>query len=154
MMEINIENRQSQVEMTDELISVLESTVMKVLEIEEIDRAGEVDISLVDETTIRDLNREHRGKDEVTDVLSFPQYEDLESLRRESGYLVMGDVVLCTTRAMEQAERFGHSLEREMAYLVVHSLYHLMGYDHLTPEEKAPMREKEEAALAAMGIGR
>lgn len=154
MINIEIETMQERFEVTSGMQETLHRVIETVLGIEGIDGEGEVAVSLVDEEAIKDLNREHRGKDEVTDVLSFPQYASLDEIRAVQGYLVLGDIVLCAGRAAEQAEEFGHSLERELAYLVVHSLYHLMGYDHLESAEKAAMREKEEFALERLGIRR
>ena len=119
-------------------------------------------VTFVTPEEIRSLNAEYRDKDAVTDVLSFPMFATLEEARQdyaqfgsEEGYeLALGDVVINKQRAEEQAEEFGHSVEREIVYLMVHSLFHLMGYDHETEEDKAVMRAKEEAVMNALGITR
>ena len=109
------------------------------------DRA-EISLTLVEPEEIKSLNAEYRNVDSVTDVLSFPQFEDKEQMPSE-GELCLGDVVICVERAQQQAEEYGHSFEREMVYLLVHSLLHLLGYDHMDDDEKAIMREKDEHVM-------
>ena len=125
-------------------------------------RDGYVFIQLVDKSTIREINRDHRDTDKVTDVLSFPMMDYYRGECRESfpcltesGELELGDMVICTTRAREQAREFGHSFARECAYLTVHSVLHLLGFDHVDEgAEKAAMREKEEKILKKLGLER
>ena len=116
-----------------------------------LDETTEVSLSFVSPEEIRQINRDYREKDAVTDVLSFPQYNDQEEIRRES-YACLGDVIICPERAKEQAEEYGHSYIREMVYLMVHSMLHLLGYDHMEEDEKAVMRTKEEAVMAELSI--
>ena len=113
----------------------------------------EISVTFVDDETIREINRENRGVDSVTDVLSFPQFDDLAEIDQKRPYL-LGDVVLCTAQAQRQAEEFGHSVDRELVYLFVHSMCHLVGYDHMTEEEKAEMRAAEEAVMAGLDLKR
>lgn len=113
----------------------------------------EISLTLVDAAEIQQLNRDYRNVDKVTDVLSFPQYDDLNDLPEE-GELMLGDVIICRQRAEEQAEEFGHSVEREMVYLFVHSVCHLLGYDHMNDEEKAEMRAKEESVMEQINVTR
>ncbi len=113
----------------------------------------EISVSFVDDETIREINRDNRGVDSVTDVLSFPQFDDLADIDQRRPYL-LGDVVLCTAQAQRQAEEFGHSADRELIYLFVHSMCHLVGYDHMTEEEKAEMRAAEEAVMAELDLKR
>lgn len=113
----------------------------------------EISVSFVDDETIREINRDNRGVDRVTDVLSFPQFDDLADIDQKRPYL-LGDVVLCTAQAQRQAEEFGHSVDRELVYLFVHSMCHLVGYDHMTEEEKAEMRAAEEAVMAGLDLKR
>ncbi|MBR4151142.1 MAG: rRNA maturation RNase YbeY [Firmicutes bacterium] len=144
------------------------------LEGEELDPAQfSVSVSFVEPEEIRRLNREYRGVDEVTDVLSFPQYDSLFDLYDEledpelaeedaefaamdgiddSEEMAIGDVVICEQRCREQADEFGHSYERELIYLFVHSVCHLLGYDHMNDEDKAEMRAKEESVMNELGI--
>jgi probable rRNA maturation factor len=104
---------------------------------------SEISVSLVTEDAMRALNREHRGKDAVTDVLSFP------------GSLGgLGDIVLCPAVATAQAEEYGHSLEREMAFLAIHGLLHLLGYDHQDEAGEQAMCEEQEKILEALNIVR
>ena len=126
------------------------------------ERDGFVYIQLVDGEEIRELNSAHRGIDKVTDVLSFPMMDYYRGECREkmpclteSGELEIGDMVICTDRAREQAREFGHSFPRECASLTVHSILHLLGFDHVDEgEEKAAMREKEEKILKKLGLER
>ena len=129
---------------------------------------GDVPLSIefvfVAEEEIRRLNRELRNTDKVTDVLSFPSLDDIKGEELyaedfpyeidEEGNLMIGSVAVCVKRAQEQAEEYGHSFERELHYLLVHGIMHCLGYDHMTDEEKAEMREKEEWGLGKLGIMR
>ena len=123
-----------------------------------------MELVFTDEEGIRSLNASTRGKDAVTDVLSFPNLENIfcKPIRKadfpfdtdEEGNLFLGSVVICRQRAAQQAEEYGHSLEREVYYLAVHGLCHLLGYDHEEGSDKALMREREERILSAMNLGR
>ena len=113
----------------------------------------EISVSFVDANEIHELNREYRGVDAVTDVLSFPQYEKKEYFP-SYGTICLGDVVICSEQALLQADEFGHSPEREILYLFVHSVLHLLGYDHMDDEEKKKMREKEEAVMREIEVER
>lgn len=123
-----------------------------------------IELLFVDAEEIRSLNKQTRGVDSVTDVLSFPTLDGIKNKRidgkehpfdvDEDGNLLLGSIVICKERAKEQAEEYGHSLRRELAYLFVHGVMHCLGYDHMVDEEKAEMREKEEFVLKKMGITR
>jgi len=113
-------------------------------------RRGSMEIFAVEPEEIRALNREQRGIDRVTDVLSFPMAAPGET--PADGY--WGDIVLCPARAFEQAAEYGHSAERELAFLTVHGALHLFGYDHELPEEEAAMAAKQKAILERMGLPR
>lgn len=125
-----------------------------VMEAEEVcgDRA-EISLTMVSPEEIRELNRDYRNVDSVTDVLSFPQFEGKEDLPEE-GEICLGDVVICEDKVREQAAEYGHSYEREFTYLFVHSLLHLLGYDHMNDEEKAVMRNKEEEVMNRLDLRR
>lgn len=122
------------------------------------------EIVLVEEETIRQLNRDTRGVDAVTDVLSYPALQDVRGVRLtrekfpcdldEEGNLFLGSIAVCENRAREQAEEYGHSYLRELHYLAVHGLCHLLGYDHMTEEDKREMREKEEKILKKIDLAR
>lgn len=116
------------------------------------DRA-EISLTLVSPEEIKELNAQFRNVDSVTDVLSFPQFEDKEGLP-DGGEICLGDVVICVERAAEQAEEYGHGIQREMVYLFVHSLLHLLGYDHIEDDERHVMREKEEHVMEHVDLGR
>ena len=117
-------------------------------------RAVEVSVALVDDRTIARLNRQYRGKEGPTDVLSFPLADSLDEPQPEGGPVLLGEVVISVARALEQAERYGHSPQRELAYLAVHGCLHLLGYDHHDPASQRIMRAREEAALEACGLTR
>ncbi len=122
------------------------------------------EIIVTDEAEIRRLNAEARGIDAVTDVLSFPSLDGIrgKALKKadfpfevdEEGNIFLGSIVICEKRAREQAEEYGHSYMRELHYLAVHGLWHLLGYDHMTEEDKPEMRAKEEKILSKLGITR
>lgn len=114
----------------------------------------ELSVTFVGLDEIHELNREYRGVDRPTDVLSFPQFEDLEEEIPEVGEICLGDVVICREKAEEQAEEFGHSFEREMVYLFTHSVLHLLGYDHMEEDEKKVMRQREEEIMEQIGLMR
>ena len=122
------------------------------LDLEQVDKErAEISVTFVEAEEIRNLNREYRNTDKVTDVLSFPQFDDLNEIP-EFEEICLGDVVICKDRAMEQAEEFGHSFEREIIYLFTHSILHLLGYDHMEEEEKKEMRQREEEVMEHLGI--
>lgn len=126
-----------------------------VLREEKIQGDSEVSVTFVDNEEIRRLNKEFRDIDSATDVLSFPLGENGEyDINPDTGAKLLGDVVISLERAMEQAKEFGHSLEREVCYLSVHSMFHLLGYDHMEPQEKAEMRMKEETVMTRIGLER
>lgn len=128
---------------------------------------AEVNLTLTDNAKIREINQMYREIDTPTDVLSFPllsyvqagdfsgieeDYED--NFNPDTGEVMLGDIVISVDRVIEQASSYGHSVRREYAFLIVHSMLHLFGYDHMTPEEEAQMEEKQNAILSAMGIFR
>jgi probable rRNA maturation factor len=117
----------------------------------------EVSLSFTDAGAMRELNARYRGVDRVTDVLSFPQYESSDAFKdaieRFAGMrMSLGDIVICPERALAQASEYGHSPERETAYLFVHGLLHLLGCDHEDEDAKRRMRTEEEAAMAAVSL--
>ncbi len=114
-----------------------------------------VNIVLTTAENIRNINREHRGIDKETDVLSFPMFEanEIENINPETED-VLGDVVISLEQIKKQAKEYGHTLERELAYMLVHSFYHLMGYDHMKEEDKKTMRAKEDIILEKLNITR
>ncbi|MBE6759169.1 MAG: rRNA maturation RNase YbeY [Ruminococcaceae bacterium] len=127
-----------------------------VLEMENFTDRAEVNIYFVDSDRIREENNRHRKVDSVTDVLSFPLGENGQyDTNPETGAKMLGDILICVSRAVEQAERFGHSFRREIAYLTAHSMLHLLGYDHEAGGlESVHMREKEESVMVKLGLPR
>jgi metalloprotein, YbeY/UPF0054 family len=113
----------------------------------------EVSVTFVGLGEIRAINKEYRDIDSSTDVLSFPQFNDPQEIPAE-GRVSIGDVVICTEQALLQAEEFGHSEERELVYLFVHSIFHLLGYDHMNEEDKEEMRRAEEDIMSNIGLKR
>lgn len=113
---------------------------------------AEISVTFVSSEEIHELNKVYRGKDCVTDVLSFPQYESMEEMKSVKGILCLGDVVICPEQALLQADEFGHSGERELVYLFVHSVFHLLGYDHMEEEDKREMRAHEEKIMSQIGL--
>ena len=139
------------------LTELIETAIEKTLRRERFRKNAEVSVTFVDNEEIHALNREFRDKDKPTDVLSFPLWDADEGFELDPaiGAVALGDIVISAERAHEQAEEFGHSVEREICYLAVHSILHLLGYDHMDEGPmKAQMREREEAILGALGIPR
>ena len=151
-----IENKQKAVKIPTGIRLLMRRCCHAVLELEHFEGSAEVDISIVDNAEIQEINREHRKIDAVTDVLSFPLGENGPSdLHPQTGAKQLGDIVISIERAMVQAEQYGHSLQREMGYLTVHSMLHLLGYDHVDGGlEAVRMREKEEAVMTSVGLPR
>ena len=147
MIEVLFDNRQDIMEITDENINAVKNAVSTVLEAENAHGDFEVSVSFVTNEEIRELNRDYRNVDSETDVLSFPMDDD-----EFNGVIILGDIVLSTQRIIEQANEFGHSLEREMIYLTVHSMLHLLGYDHLSNSEKKEMRSREKEIMKELQL--
>lgn len=123
---------------------------------ENFNGSAEVSVRFVNDEEIHKLNLKYRQKDSSTDVLSFPLgIEGVYDVNNDTGAQMLGDIVISTEHAVEQAERYGHSLQREIGYLTVHSMLHLLGYDHEQGGlALVHMREKEEAALTQLGLKR
>ncbi len=132
-----------------EFLEIINKSIEKTLEVMDLNSNYEVSVTLVDGKTIRELNREYRGVDKVTDVLSFPL--DFGS-ELDMPITPLGDVVINLEKIKEQAEEFGHSEMRELSYLTVHSLLHLLGFDHIADEDRKDMREKEKEIMKALDI--
>ena len=148
-------NEQSDFEISDDMISLLKSAAVSVLRNEYLSGKFEISLTFCSEDEIKQLNLAHRGIDKVTDVLSFPLGEDGEYPENlsNSAY-VLGDIVICAKRAVEQAEEYGHSTEREFAFLCAHSVLHLLGYDHMEADEAEQMDALQEKALEDINIRR
>lgn len=135
---------------------IIKKVLQKCFEIEKLENKNlYVNVVLTNAKNIKSINKEHRGIDKETDVLSFPMFEKNEIASLDNtNEDILGDMVISIERVEEQAKEYGHSFERELAYMVVHSFYHLLGYDHMTEEDKKEMREKEENVLGILGIRR
>lgn len=113
-----------------------------------------VSVIISNEEYIQKANKEYRNINKVTDVLSFPMFEKSEIESAKKSPEVLGDIIICIPRVIEQAKEYGHSIEREFSYMLVHGFYHLMGYDHIEEEDKKEMRVKEEIVLGKLKIER
>ena len=131
-----------------EYTSLLRRAARTAVKAERLHCRGMVDVTLISDTEIRELNRIHRGIDKVTDVLSFPMPNEVDP----TGRVFLGDVLISKKRAEEQAGDYGHSLERELAFLTVHGALHLLGYDHETERERAEMRGREDFIMEKLGV--
>lgn len=141
-----------------EMIDTIRNVIENALKYEGIDFATEISLSFVTDDEIRVLNKDFRNIDKKTDVLSFPMYEREDISRvdliKEEHNIALGDIVVSFEACERQAEEYGHSYKRELCYLIVHSVLHLLGYDHMEEGEKEAMRLKEERILEHMGITR
>lgn len=153
---VYITNKQKAVKIPSGLRILIRRCCNAVLEEEHFDKSAEVSVSFVDNGQIAELNAQYRDKPQPTDVLSFPLGESGEyDVNNETGACMLGDVVISMEKAVEQAALYGHTLQREVAFLTVHSMYHLLGYDHEQGGLQAvKMREKEEATLIKLGLPR
>ena len=144
---------------------IINEVVCASLDYEDCPYEAEVNVVLTDNEEIHQVNKEYRNVDAPTDVLSFPMLEydtpsDFEHVEEdfadcfnpETGELVLGDIIISVEKAAEQAEKYGHSLEREYAFLIAHSMLHLMGYDHEVPEEAEVMEKRQAAVLESLHI--
>lgn len=151
-----IKDKQKQVKIPTGIRMLVRRCCNAVLQQEQFEGPAEVDVTFVDGEEIRRLNKEYRDKDTETDVLSFPLGENgVYDKNPETGASMLGDVVISMPRAVEQAKEYGHTLQREVAYLTTHSVLHLLGYDHVEGGiEAVRMREKEELIMNLIGLPR
>jgi probable rRNA maturation factor len=154
--------------LTEEEEELLKSIIDFAVKVEKVNCKYQINVVLVENEEIRTINREHRKIDRITDVLSFPMldfpenkvfkdvYEDnsFDSSMLDGEELVLGDIVLSLERAKEQSIEYEHSFKREMVYLVIHSVLHLLGYDHMNDKDKFKMREREEYILLKFNLNR
>ncbi len=165
-MTITIEN-ESSVKLDFDYEELIRTVVIGCMDFEKCPYEAEVNVLLTDNEVIHEINREHRGIDAPTDVLSFPMvdyqkpadFDPLEDASEdyfnfETGELVLGDIVISLEKVMEQAQNYGHSPRRELAFLVAHSMLHLFGYDHMEEEERSVMEDRQRRILDELGIRR
>lgn len=165
---INFNDEQEALVLSDEIKAAAVSAIELAAKEEGVTGSFGVGVLVVDNEGMREINSDTRNKDEVTDVLSFPMidyeagtvFKDKYSGKKfpvqyyDGEDLMLGDIVVSLERASEQAVEFGHSLKREFCYLIVHSMLHLLGYDHMEDEDKARMRKREEEILGMLEISR
>ncbi len=165
---IYLDNRQEEIKVSEELIKDMEKVIYFALKEEEVENECEVSLVLVNNDEIREINNDTRNIDKATDVLSFPMldypkgkvFKDVYKEKKfdevylDGEELVLGDIVLSLEKALEQSKEYNHSYEREVFYLIVHSILHLLGYDHMIEEEKVIMRKREEEILNKLDIRR
>lgn len=161
-MNISIRNNQKKFKVTKELRDLVRLAAKTSLEYMGLSTKVEISVMFTDNDEIRELNRLHRDIDRATDVLSFPliEYDEEGNFMEEcmdlnpKGELCLGDIVISLERAAEQSEEYGHSFEREVGFLTVHSMLHLLGLDHMTPEDEEEMFEYQREILEEMNLSR
>ncbi len=161
-MKVEIRNDQNKFKVTKEIRNLVRLAVKTSLEYMEFPQNCEISVMFCDNERIKRLNRNHRDIDRVTDVLSFPLFEydeNGEIIEDEldfnpEGEMMLGDIVISLERAAQQAEEYGHSFEREIGFLTVHSMLHLFGFDHMTPEDEEDMFEYQREILEEMNLTR
>ena len=153
---VMIANDQKEVKIPTGVRMLVRRCCHAVLVQENFEGSAEISVTFVDDARIQELNKQHRNIDKATDVLSFPLVENgVYDINPETGAKMLGDIVISMERAVAQAEEYGHPLQREVAFLTVHSMLHLLGYDHVNGGlEAVHMREKEEAVLTQLGLKR
>ena len=148
-----IENEQYERELRVAMKSIVRKAIFNTLVYEGFDFDAEVSVTFVTPERIKELNAEYRNKDSVTDVLSFPMYDDFRDVPSGVNVVSLGDVVICLSKAAEQGYQIGHSIYHEVAFLCVHSTLHLLGYDHeLSKEDEEEMIKKQKEIMEIMGF--
>ncbi|QPC46922.1 rRNA maturation RNase YbeY [Mangrovibacillus cuniculi] len=142
---------------TEQEQALVEKLLQHAAEVEEVPEESEVSVTFVTNEQIRVINHDYRGKDQATDVISFAMEEmgeDELEIIGEDIPLMLGDIIISIERAREQAEEYGHTYERELGFLAIHGLLHLLGYDHMTEEDEKKMFGKQEEILTSYGLSR
>lgn len=148
-----ITNNQKAVKIPTGLRMLIRRCCNAVLQLEKFQGPAEISVTFVDNQEIKKLNAQYRNKDTETDVLSFPMGENgVYDTNMDTGAKILGDVVISMEKAVEQANAFDHSLQREVGYLTAHSVLHLLGYDHIDNMDRVRMREKEELVMDLLGL--
>ena len=154
-LKVIIENNQSVMKIPTGVRMLIRRCCKAVLALEGFTDSAEISVTIVDDATIHELNLKHRGIDRSTDVLSFPLGENGEyDTNMDTGAKMLGDIVISIEHAYEQAEKYGHSQERELAFLIAHSMLHLCGYDHMEEGEREVMEQKQREILEGNGYCR
>ena len=155
-MTLLLDNRSGQ-QLDERKVELMEKAALSALEYENFDTKCEISLSVVNNSEIKEINGQFRGIDRETDVLSFPQLTFAQGeyiARNEKEEIILGDIIISLEKAEAQAVEYGHSLERELCFLVVHSMLHLLGYDHINSDEEKVMFQKQEEILCGMGLQR
>jgi len=157
-MQVQVGNQQNQVVETQRIEEIIQQVLTQAAQEFALPENTEVSVALVDNEEIRQLNRDYRGIDSPTDVLSFALDEEEQAgeipFANASDLHLLGDIIISLERAGEQAVEYGHSIEREVGFLTIHGMLHLLGYDHNAPEETAEMRAMEEKIPQSPGLTR
>lgn len=135
-------------------LALINKCIEKTISIENFTNDVEISLSIVDNKTIKHLNYEYRNINKETDVLSFPLIDDFNNINNTKYPIALGDIIISVDKAIHQAKQYGHSLQRELCFLTVHSMLHLLGYDHITEEEEEVMFEKQDVILNSLNIRR
>ncbi|MBE1303948.1 rRNA maturation RNase YbeY [Clostridium botulinum] len=165
---IYIDNRQNKIKVNEELENKIKEIIDYALKEEKVNIDYEISVVFIDNNSIKEINKDYRNIDKATDVLSFPMldYEEGEVFKDiylnyefdesdlDEGNLVLGDIALSLEKAEEQSKEFGHSFLRETSYLTIHSVLHLLGYDHMEEDKKVIMRQREEEILKSFNLHR
>ena len=150
-----ITNEQDTFEVRASMRAIVRKAIFNTLVYEGFEYDTEVSVTFVDNEQIKELNKSYRNKNSATDVLSFPQYDDFNDIVDPDAIVPLGDIVISLERARDQAEEYGHSFEREIAFLTVHSTLHLLGYDHeVGKAEESEMFAKQKEILGIMHLNR
>lgn len=144
---VEFDNRQENIEITEGFIGIIKRSIEAVVDEEDLNSDIEVSVSFVGDEEIRELNKNYRNVDSTTDVLSFPIDDEFKIISN-----ILGDIVINTKKVIEQAKEYNHSNEREISYLTVHSMLHLLGYDHIDEEDRLAMRNKEKKIMDNLKI--
>lgn len=161
-MKLTVYNRQKTQEISKDIQKLIEKAVKLCVKKEGFPYPCEASVTLTDNETIQDLNREHRSIDKPTDVLSFPLIEYINGepqiqpgdIEPDSGQVFLGDIIISVEKAFEQAQSYAHSVDRELSFLAVHGILHLLGYDHETEDDEKLMFSIQEEVLNEMGLFR
>lgn len=152
---IYFQNNQKKKKADKPLRDHVRACIHAALAAEGMEEKCEISVTFVDNEEIREINKEQRNIDRHTDVLSFPFCEEEQwEINPDNGAILLGDIVLSLEQADLQAEEYGHSVEREVGFLTVHSVLHLLGYDHMEEEEEKEMRDRQREILEGMSLSR
>ncbi len=159
-MAVEIVDNQNKIALTDDYIEYIERGTRLILDMHQIEKEPEITLVFCDDEEIHQLNFQYRHMNKATDVLSFPQYDSLtaiqETIRHQNQQLplLLGDIIISLETAVKQSQEYGHSLTREIIFLYVHGLLHLLGYDHLEDEDLNKMRDKEREIMNLLALAR